>query len=128
MDQSRIQAVDHIHLEAPFGIEDDLRWFYGKVAELEEIGCDQTDGPALCFKSERIELRIRFSQQPRIESIACRLTIGVLSLTEVSERLAERKWDYTLLRGLMFTDRRVETLDPAGNRVTLRRHWPVGLV
>ena len=32
MQPSRIQAIDHVDIEAPAGREDDWRWFYGEVA------------------------------------------------------------------------------------------------
>ncbi len=126
MGESRIQAIDDVHLEAPPGIEESLRWFYGTVAGLEELDCDPGDGSSLCFKSERIGLRIRLVDSPQISSTPLRLTINVVSIDNVAERLDGRRWQYALLRGIMFTDRRIETLDPAGNRVALKRHWPTG--
>ena len=34
MKPSRIQAITHVNLEATLGLEDELRWFYGELAEL----------------------------------------------------------------------------------------------
>lgn len=126
MGESRIQAIDEVHLEAPPGVEDQLRWFYTAVAGLREIQSDPRDGSVICFKSERIGLWIHIVDDPQLSSTALRLTVNVLSLEAVAECLDERKWHYALLRGVMFTDRRIETLDPAGHRVALKRHWPIG--
>jgi hypothetical protein len=126
MGESRIQAIDDVHLEAPPGIEGALRWFYGRVAGLDQVKCGPSDGAELCFKSERIVLCVHLVNHPRITSTPLRLTVNVISLDEVAQRLDERKWHYSLLRGILFTDRRIETLDPAGNRVALKRHWPTG--
>jgi hypothetical protein len=126
MGESRIQAIDHIHLEAVRGIEERMRWFYRDVVGLSEVACDADDEFALRFKSERIEIRVRVAASPQIGSTAVRLAVGASSLEGIAERLDERKWGYVVLRGLMWTDRRIETLDPAGHRVALKRHWPTG--
>ncbi|MCH7591269.1 MAG: hypothetical protein IH989_00615 [Planctomycetes bacterium] len=121
MRHSRIQAVDHVNVESPHGLDDELRWFYGEVAELEERPPEATMGPGICFRSERIELRIRFSPEPRIESVECRVIVGVPSIDEAAERLSERKTPFQRLSGLAWSDRRIQVLDPAGNRVELRQ-------
>ena len=121
MRHSRIQAVDHVNIESPFGLDDKLRWFYGEVAELEERPPDAKMGAGICFRSERIELRIRFSPEPRIESVECRVLVGVSSIDEAAERLVERKTPFQPLSGLAGSDRRIQVLDPAGNRVELRQ-------
>jgi len=126
MGESRIQAIEHVNLEAPLGIDEAMRWFYGRIVGLVEIECAQDGGCMLGFKSERIELRIRLAAEPLISSTPLRLTVKVLSLDEVAEGLDQRRRGYTFYRGLMYSDRRIETLDPAGHRVALKRHWPIG--
>lgn len=126
MKASRILAVDHVELEAPPSLEDDLRWFYGEVAELEEVGVDADDPVGLCFRSERIKLRIRIVATPKIDPVATRVTIAVGDLQVAAERLAERKIACELLTGISFTDRRLQALDPAGNRVELKQVFPAG--
>ncbi len=121
MRHSRIQAVDHVNLESPRGLDDELRWFYGEIAELEEWPLDARMGPGICFRSERIELRIRFSPEPRIESVECRVMVGIPSIDEAAERLSELKTPFQRLSGLAVSDRRIQVLDPAGNRVELRQ-------
>ncbi len=128
MEESRIQTVDHVNLEAPFGVDEGLRWFYEEIAQLEEIDSDDYEPGRLCFKSGRIELRIRCSNAPRIESIARRVTILVESLDSVVEQFEERSIPFTRLSGLLYTDRRLEVLDPAGNRVALKQMSYVGLL
>ena len=121
MRQSRIQAVDHVNIESPQELEDKLRCFYAEIAELEERPLDAAMDPGIRFRSERIELRIRFSEEPRIESVECRVIVCVSSIDEAAERLSERKTPFQRLSGLAGSDRRIQVLDPAGNRVELRQ-------
>jgi hypothetical protein len=116
--------VDHVHLEAPPGVSEDLIWFYGEVAELDFLGDAAPDASRLCFKSEQIELRICITEMPRIDPIGCNVVILVPSLDVAIERLDERRQLYSRLSGLAFTERRLELLDPAGNRVELKQEWP----
>lgn len=117
---SRIQAVDDVMLEAAPGLEDDLRWFYGEVAELDEMPPDGCLDPGICFKSERIAVRIRFLAEPRIDPVACRVTLAVLSLDDAIEKLSERRAPFERRSGFAWADRRIQVLDPAGNRVEFR--------
>ena len=121
MRQSRIQAVDHVNIESPCGLDEALRWFYTEIAELQEQPLDAGLCPGICFRSVRIELRIRYSDEPQIESVDCRVILGVNSVDEASERLTERKTPFQRLSGLSMSDRRIQVLDPAGNRVELRQ-------
>lgn len=125
MKPSRIQAIDHVNLEAPSGSADDLRWFYGQVSGLEEVPGDPQAPPHLCFESAGLELHVWIMGRPRVRPRAFRLTLIVPSLTEAAERLEERTIPYTRLSGSMFTDRRLETYDPAGHPVALKQEWPV---
>ncbi len=126
MRQSRIQAIDHVNLEAPIGLAEDIRRFYTEIALLDELPRSEADPPRLCFKSERIELRIALLERPWIEPVACRVMIAVPSLAETAELLEECGTPYERLSGLSFTDRRLEMHDPAGNRVALKQAWPSG--
>lgn len=126
MKPSRIQAVDHVNLEAPIRLAEDVRQFYMEIALLDEVPCSDADPPWLCFISERIELRVALLDTPQIEPVACRVTIAVSSLAEAAELLEERRVPFESLSGLSFTDRRLETHDPAGNRVALKQAWPGG--
>ena len=122
--QSRIQAVEHVNLEAPPGIEEAIRWFYGEVALLREV-TDAGDGSTMLrFKSERIELRVHVVVSPTIEAVDCRVTIAVPSLPEASDRLTERRVAFDRVSGITLTDRRLQVLDPAGNRVEFKQEWP----
>ena len=124
MKPSRIQAVDHVNLEAASGFAEDLRWFYGEVAGLEEVPGDSQAPPHLCFRSARLELRVWHVDKPRVDPIAIRVTLAVPSLAEAAEDLEERSIAYARLSGIMFTDRRLMTHDPAGNAVILKQEWP----
>ena len=73
MEPSRIQAVDHVNLEAPFGSEEGLVWFYTEVGRLDWAADDGEDAPGLCFRSARLELRIRFVDRPQVDPLTRRL-------------------------------------------------------
>ena len=124
MEQSRIQAIEHVNIEAPFGLDDDVRWFYGEVAGLKEVLCEGVAPPRLCFKSGQIEVRVHLVGYPRVHPVMLRLTVAVPALSDAAEKLEERSVPYQRLTGVMYTDRRLETHDPAGNRVALRQGWP----
>ena len=124
MRPSRIQAVDHVNLQARSGLTEDIRWFYGEVGELEEVVSVPQAPSRLCFKSARLELRVTFVDEPRINPIAPRLTLAVTSLAGASELLEERGIHYVRESGAMFTDRRLRTRDPSGHVVVLKHQWP----
>ncbi|MFQ5493872.1 MAG: VOC family protein [Phycisphaerae bacterium] len=117
---SRICAVDHVHLEAPAELEEDVRWFYAELAGLKEVGPGERDTADLCFRSERLDLRVRFCRAPQVEAVARRLTILVPSVEEIAEQLLERRLPVEEGRGLAWTDRWIEACDPAGHRVRFR--------
>ena len=123
MEPSRIQAVDHVNIEALPGLEDELRWFYTELAQLAEVAAPATDPPCIRFRSEQIELRVHLVPEPQVDPVACRVTITVPSLDEAAGRLDERSISYERLSGLAYTDRRLQALDPAGNRVEFKQAW-----
>ena len=127
MEPSRIQAIDHVELEAPHAAEAALRWFYGELAGLEEVG-PAMDGQSLRFRSARIEIRIRLVLHPKIESASVRVTIAVRSLFDTSAALDDAGLTYERVSGLMFTDRTLQVFDPAGNRIAFRQVWDFGVV
>ena len=123
MKPSRIQAITHVNLEATLGLEDELRWFYGELAELAEVSVDHQAGPQLCFRSLHLELRVWPVDQPRVDPVAIRLTLAVRSLVDTAERLKERSVPYKRMSGLLFTDRRLQVRDPAGHLVAFKQEW-----
>jgi hypothetical protein len=123
MKPSRIQAVDHVNLEAPFGSEEGLVWFYTEVGRLDWAADDGEDAPDLCFRSARLELRIRFVDRPQVDPLTRRLTLVVSSLAEAAVLLKERSMPFARVSGLGYTDRRLGTSDPAGHRVELKQGW-----
>lgn len=124
MNSNRIRAIDHVRFEAPRGIVGALRWFYGDVGGLEPAPGEPDSAGRLCFNSGRLELSIDLVEQPRIEPVATRVTILVPSLDEAAAMLDEHSVRYQRISGITFTDRRLVTLDPAGNRVELKQEWP----
>jgi len=121
MAESRIHAVDHVHLEAPPEAREGLCWFYNELIGLTELAAGEGGDGVLRFKSGQLELRIRLSPDARVEPVDERATFFVSSLAEAEAELRERRMTYELLRGFDWTDRRISVLDPAGNRVCLRR-------
>lgn len=136
--RGRLIAVSHVHLEAAPGIEPELHWFYGDLIGLRlvEVSLSPSEAGAaglaeadtIRFRSDRTELRIKVTEDPDVDPIACRAYFEVPFLAEVAEVLDERKYEYELCQGLRFTDRYLSLLDPAGNRVILRRHWPTSFL
>lgn len=127
MNISRILAVEHVELESPFGLESDVRWFYGELAALDEVAAaPESASSAIAFRSARIELRIRFLETPQIDEVKLRTTILVPSLRDVIHECRARRIDFTPISGVVWTDRRIQLLDPAGNRVELKQSWPYG--
>ncbi len=130
MKESRIVAVDHVCLEALLGLDDELMWFYSELLDLDVVVGNLTgvasgiDDTWLRFRSGRIELRFRIVDDPDIDAVDCCATILVPSLLAVQEVLNERRVRYHRFTGMVYSDRRIGLLDPAGNRVELKQQWP----
>ena len=160
---SRIVAVDHVHRQAPLGLEERIRWFYGSVGCLDEVrltrtelpspskesesqpgpspaslpcresGCERgfshqrdsaaDDGLRMLFRSAQIELRIELSANPKVESAGFPVVLAIPSLDAAIKQLNEASWSFERWTGTTWADDCVATLDPAGNRVELRREW-----
>jgi hypothetical protein len=125
MKPSRIQAIDHIRVEAPHGLEEELIDFYTEIGGLEYMEEGEADSATLCFRSAQLRLHIRMVDNPRVDSVARRMTLAVDSLEAASRFLEERSVPYLRLPGLWYTDRRLSVCDPAGHRVELKQQWPL---
>lgn len=121
MKPSRIEAIDRVVLEAPQDCRDALRAFYGDLIGLELIA--DVDA-ALRFGSSRLELQIRFVEEPAVDPLAPRLVIGVAALDRLASELTERAIRFRRHRGLAWSDRRLILHDPAGYRIELKQEWP----
>ncbi len=121
MNPSRIQAVDTVHLESLPEYEAELKWFYGELADLPELTYERLGVAYVAFKSEQIELLIRLCPDPRIDGRCLRVTIAVTSLEWVEDQLLERSCAFQRISGIARSDRSIDMLDPAGNRVRLRQ-------
>ncbi len=130
MRTSQIVAVDHVVLEGSPACEPDLVWLYQEVVGLSPLGADAggfataSDEVWLRFRSGNLELRYRLVARPKLDPVACRLLVEVASLSQAAEALEERGLAFEHLRGLNFTDRRLSMLDPGGNRIEIKQHWP----
>jgi len=127
MRPSRIQAIEDVHREGALHLTDLLRWFYAEVACLDELS-DDPDAPQLCFKSGQIHLRIKLVDVPQVDSTGFRLVLAVPALFEAEEKLKDRRMPLEWSQGVDWVDRRIATLDPAGNRVELKQDWPFGML
>ena len=124
MHDSRILAVDHVHLDVPPGLTEKLVWFYAEVGALAQVDRGPDDPCLLCFRSGRLEIRLRESDKPFIDGVECRVTILVESLGATRELLEEAGVEYARLSSTLETDRRLSVLDPAGHRVEFKQGWP----
>lgn len=127
---SQIVAVDHVELEGVPGAVGDLLWLYQDLVGLTLMASESVEptgppGTLLRFRSGNIELRYRLRPDPVVEPVACRLTVEVPLLGRIEAVLLERSWPYQRLRGLRRTDRRLSLLDPGGNRIEIKQHWPL---
>jgi catechol 2,3-dioxygenase-like lactoylglutathione lyase family enzyme len=123
--RGRLVAVNHVELEAPPDLADAMTWFYGDLLQLAQIRTnDESTTNVLRFRSDRLELRVTLTDDPKIESVDRRACVEVPSIEDVAAILEDRKYEFSWHRGLQLTDRSLELLDPAGNRVEVRRHWP----
>jgi len=113
-------------LDAPAGCEAEARWFYGELAELEERATDEPGG--LCFKSERVRLRVRFVESPEIDPVPVRLVIVVPLLADIAVVLEKRKMAFDRVSGMASADRRLQVIDPTGHRVEFRQSTWVGVL
>ena len=128
MRESRIQAVDHVHLQAPPCLAEDVHWFYTEVGALETVAGPGDGAARLVYRSERIELRVALQAAVVVDSVPRRVTLAVPSLELALERLAERCMPYEWQRGLAFSERHVVVLDPARHRVLLKQDTATGLL
>lgn len=124
MHESRIVAVDHVHLEVPRGHAERLTWFYGEVGGLALVPRRIGDDFLLRFRSGPLELRVREVDHPIIDGVDCRLTILVDSLSLARELLEEARLEFEPISPTVLTDRRLSLHDPVGHRVEFKQFWP----
>jgi hypothetical protein len=124
MHESRILAVDHVHMEVRPGLSEQLIWFYGEVGALTLLQRGSADPFALRFKSGPLELRLLENEGPEIDGVEVRVTILVDSMPRTRELLEEAGLAYERVSSTVVTDRRISLVDPSGNRVEFKQHWP----
>lgn len=124
MRDSRILAVDHVHLEVAPGLTDRLIWFYSEISGLELRPRREGDAFTLRFRSGQLELRMSEVDVPAIDGVEVRVTILVDSLHETRELLEEACMAFERVSATVQTDRRLSLHDPAGHRVELKQYWP----
>lgn len=116
---SRILAIDDVCLMAcEVGVEQ-LHWFYGDLLGLMFLP-SESDEERLAFCGyPRSGPRVHLGLNRRIENRRLRrqLLVEVPSLFDLAEILKENGMYLIWSRGWSFYDRRLTTLDPAGNRI-----------
>ena len=123
----RLLALDDVKLQTGPGRQEQLLWFYGEVIGLKPLAAEPDgSGRVLRFKSERLELCFSVVSISAVDSLACRASFEVPSLSQAARMLTERRHPFVWCRGIVRTDRRLSALDPVGYRVDVRRHWPCG--
>ena len=131
-DGGRLVAINHVELESPRGIENELLWFYGDLLGLDPkpaIAEGDTSVPSLLrFRSEPWELRITLLDEPHVDPVACRAVFEISRLERAAEMLQERRYAFTWHHGLRGTDRSISVIDPGGHRVVIRQWWPWALL
>lgn len=121
---ARLVVIDDVNLQAPLGCGERLRWFYTDLIGLPpKPQGDADDSAMLRFKSERHEMRITLTAEPVIESVDMRVNIEVPALEDTAALLEEHRFELEWIHGIQTTDVAITLLDPAGNRILLRRMW-----
>ena len=106
------------------GFAEELRWFYTVVGCLAEVSDESADTPRLCFRSERIELRLDLVAGPQLDPTGHPVKLAVPSLEEAAEMLDERGVVHQHLTGITWAASRLSATDPGGNRVEFQQQWP----
>ncbi len=118
--ETRIQAIAHVRMEAPPGIEADLIRFYQEVCRLEPAPPERG---MLAFRAERLQLHIRITPDAQPSRMRRKLILDVPSLQKLSEQLSELDIRYEWYRGMRFTDQRIFAYDPADNLIEFKQTW-----
>lgn len=119
-------AIADVFIESHPDFFEPMDWFYGELIALRRVEPldDMGESPAeVRFRSDQHDLHVRFTDIPKIEPVAVRVMCEVPFLEDVAEVLTDRKYEHDWLRGLARTDRRIQLLDPAGNRIEIRKRW-----
>lgn len=119
----RLDAVDHVIVEARPDCATRVAWFYDDILGLEQRRRLDDTGAVLRFRSDRLELRVQLVDSPYIHPADTRIHLSVPALDDVTDLLDDNKYEYGWIRGLQFTDRQVVMLDPAGHRIAVRQLW-----
>ena len=127
MDTPRILAIDDVHLSSPPTLEADLRMFYTGLLGLDAVG-EASGKNRIGFRGyprSGPRLIVSITPDPQAGPPRRQLLVQVASLRECVEALSDRGIEFEWLQGWSFYDRRLLTLDPAGNRVELVSYHPL---
>ena len=119
---SRLEAVDDVVLLASPDAVDAIRAFYRDIAGLPEV--PPVDGDAMCFRCERVSLKVRLADRPPVNANVRRATIVVANLDELTQRLDQHRIAIEVQSGVAWTARRIYAEDPAGYRIEFKQVWP----
>jgi hypothetical protein len=125
----RVEAVEHVHLQARPEVADQVIWFYGELCLLKWAGAELDvkwqDGDSLTFRADKLELRVELVKDPDVDPTYRRVTLLLPDLEEAKSMMADHRYPFVTVSGINYTDRRLTLLDPAGNRVELKQAWPL---
>lgn len=126
-DTPRILAVEDVHLLSPLTIEADLRLFYIGLLGFDEVR-QTSELIQMVFRGyprSGPQLIVSLTVDPPPQHPRRRVLIQVASLYGCAEALEDRGISFEWMQGWSFTDRRLATQDPAGNRVELVSYHPL---
>lgn len=109
-------------MEAGPGVAEELTFFYADVLGLEPVDGERG---TLCFETQRMQVRFVITPDAEPSPMRRRLVLQISSLERMRGRLDEFEVNYEWHQGMQYTDRRIDVLDPADNRIELRQSWPL---
>ncbi len=65
-------------------------------------------------------VRLRYRHDPVIDPMRTRLALRVACLEQLAERLMQREWPFTRVRGFFVGDHHIRVADPSGNLLEVR--------
>lgn len=121
----QIHTIGDVRLESPPHREDGFRLFYRDLIGLRELPADsdvsEPDGSEMVFQAHgrRLVVRMRVDAVP--SAMRRRVVLLVDSLPDMRDRFEEHRIRTWLLEGMGVGDRRLQALDPGGNRVEMKQ-------
>ncbi len=115
----RLIAINHVELDAPASVSDELDNFY--LEFLEFVRGSSRDGGDFdrVYDAENFQLRFRFFEDLIQRGDYRPTLIEVQSLAAAEQKLIEREWEYARQKALSVGQQSLLLQDPAGNWIEL---------